>query len=294
MQQKPYIEFKKQRELGEILTDAFNFLKFEFKPFFGTLLKIVGPYLLATMVFLGFYLYAFNGLLNFDIAAQSQVINPIFMLIAVFGLIISAIALYGLTQASILFYIKSYADNKGKVDYDYVKGEAYAKFWSFIGLAFLVGIALIAGFMLCFIPGIYLYPPLMLSFSIMVFMNKGIGDSFQYGFTLIKDNWWITFATLLIIGIIIGIIGYVFQIPAVIYLWVKMGVFSGEMDAESMGGGVFDPIYIVLNVLAYMVQFILQTVSLVAAALIFFNLNEKKNFTGTFERIQNLGKNQEP
>ena len=61
------------------------------------------------------------------------------------------------------------------------------------------------------------------------------------------------------------------------------------MDAESMGG-VFDPVYILLNLMAYMIQFILQTVSLVAAAFIFFNLNEKKNFTGTMERIQNLGK----
>ncbi|MEM1339491.1 MAG: hypothetical protein AAF717_10885 [Bacteroidota bacterium] len=292
MQQKPYIEFKKQRELGEILTDAFNFLKFEFKPFFGTLLKIVGPYLLATMVFLGFYFYSFNGLLNFNLQPQSREINPIFMLIAVLGLIISAIAMYGLTQASVLYYIKSYSDTKGAVVYDYVRREAYNKFWNFIGLAFLVGISLFVGIMLCIIPGIYLYPPLMLSFSIMVFMNKGIGDSFQYGFTLIKDNWWVTFATLLVLGIIIGIIGYVFQIPAVIYLWVKMGVFSGEMDAESMGG-VFDPVYIILNVFAYMVQFILQTISLVAAAFIFFHLNEKKNFTGTFERIQNLGKNQD-
>lgn len=289
MQNRPYIEFKKQRELGEILTDSFNFIKLEFKPFFGTLLKIVGPYLLITMLFLGFYFYSFNDVLNFDVYSNESFVNPIFMMIAVFGLIISAVTMYGLTQATVLFYIKSYTENKGTTDYAYIRKEAYNKFWNFIGLSFLVGISLAAGLMLCFIPGIYLYPPLMLSFSILVFMNKGVTDAFSYGFTLIKDNWWITFAALLVLGIIIAIIGYVFQIPSVIYLWIKMGVFSGEMDAESMGG-VFDPIYILLNLLAYMVQFILQTVSLVAAALIFFDLNEKKNFTGTMERIQNLGK----
>lgn len=289
MQNKPYIEFKKQRELGEILTDSFNFIKFEFKPFFGILLKIVGPYLFATMIFLGFYFYSFNGFFNLNFQSEGPDINPLFLIIAVLGLIVSAIAMYGLTQATVLYYIKSYSDNKGVAEYDYVRKEAYNKFWSFIGLSFLVGISVAAGLMLCFIPGIYLYPPLMLSFSILVFMNKSVTDAFQYGFTLIKDNWWVTFAALLVIGIIIGIIGYVFQIPAVIYLWVKMGVFSGEVDAESMGG-IFDPIYILLNLLAYMVQFVLQTVSLVAAALIFFNLNEKKNFTGTMERIQNLGK----
>ncbi|MEM1260234.1 MAG: hypothetical protein AAGH81_17045 [Bacteroidota bacterium] len=289
MQSKPYIEFKKQRELGEILTDSFNFIKFEFKPFFGTLLKIVGPYLFTTMLFLGFYFYSFNGLFNFDFQSEGPDINPLFLIIAVLGLMVSAIAMYGLTQATVLYYIKSYSDHKGQTEYDYIRREAYNKFWNFIGLSFLVGLVLVAGFMLCFIPGIYLYPPLMLSFSILVFMNKGVTDSFQYGFTLIKDNWWMTFAALFVLGIIILVIGYVFQIPSVIYLWIKMGVFSGEMDAESMGN-VFDPVYILLNLMAYMVQFILQTVSLVAAAFIFFNLNEKKNFTGTMERIQNLGK----
>lgn len=289
MQNKPYIEFKKQRELGDILTDSFNFIKFEFKSFFGTLLKIVGPYLFATMLFLGYYFYTFNGFLNFDLQSEGPDVNPLFMIIAVLGLMVSAIAMYSLTQATTLYYIKSYSDNNGTVDYDYIRKEAYNKFWSFIGLSFLMGLVLFAGFMLCFIPGVYLYPPLMLSFSILVFMNKSVTDAFQYGFTLIKDNWWITFATLLVLGIIIAVIGYVFRIPSFIYLWIKMGVFSGEMDAESMGD-VFDPVYIFLDLLAYTVQFVLQTVSLVAAAFIFFDLNEKKNFTGTLERIQNLGK----
>lgn len=34
-----YIEFKKQRELGEILSDSFVFIRNEFKPFLGTILK---------------------------------------------------------------------------------------------------------------------------------------------------------------------------------------------------------------------------------------------------------------
>ena len=42
-----YIEFKKQRELGEILSDSFVFIRNEFKPFLGTILKIVGPYILV-------------------------------------------------------------------------------------------------------------------------------------------------------------------------------------------------------------------------------------------------------
>jgi len=43
----PFIELKKKRELGDILSDTFAFLRSQFKPFFSTFLKIVGPYLLV-------------------------------------------------------------------------------------------------------------------------------------------------------------------------------------------------------------------------------------------------------
>lgn len=117
-------------------------------------------------------------------------------------------------------------------------------------------------------------------------------ESYQYSFTLIKENWWITFATLFVIYIIVAIASYAFSLPTIIYSWIKMGVFSGEMDAENFN--VFnDPIYLLLNILSTLVQFLMNIIFLVATSLIFFNLNEKKNFTGTFERIESLGKSTE-
>ena len=85
---------------------------------------------------------------------------------------------------------------------------------------------------------------------------------------------------------------YAFSLPGVIYTWIKMGIFSGEMDAENMN--LFsDPIYLLLNILSSLVQFLMNIILLVGTSLVFFNLNEKKNFTGTFERIESLGKSSE-
>jgi len=84
-----------------------------------------------------------------------------------------------------------------------------------------------------------------------------------------------------------------FAIPGVIYSYAKMGIFSGTVDAESMTTAFQDPIYILLNIIANVGRFLLNIISLVAGALIYFNLNEHKNFTGTYERIQNIGKNSE-
>jgi len=289
-----YIEFKKQRELGEILSDSFGFIRNEFKPFFGTILKIVGPYILVMLISMGFYMYTIGDVFNLTTIGNRTVnwASPVIMVISVLALMLSSIAAYVLAQGTVLYYIKSYIDHKGETNFDEIRQGVYESFWSLIGLGILVGLSVFVGALFCLIPGIYLAVPLSISFAILVFLKKDTMESYQYSFTLIKENWWITFATLFVIYIIVMIATYAFSLPGVIYTWIKMGIFSGEMDAENMN--LFsDPIYLLLNILSSLVQFLMNIILLVGTSLVFFNLNEKKNFTGTFERIESLGKSSE-
>ena len=289
-----YIEFKKQRELGEILSDSFVFIRNEFKPFLGTILKIVGPYILVMLISMGFYMYTIGDIFNLTAIGNTSIstYSPLIMVLAVVALLLSSIAAYVLAQGTVLHYIKSYIDNRGTTNYDEIRSGVYGSFWSLIGLGIIVGLSVFIGAMFCLIPGIYLAVPLSVSFAILVFLKKDTMESYQYSFTLIKENWWITFATLFVIYIIVAIASYAFSLPTIIYSWIKMGVFSGEMDAENFN--VFnDPIYLLLNILSTLVQFLMNIIFLVATSLIFFNLNEKKNFTGTFERIESLVKSTE-
>jgi hypothetical protein len=68
-----------------------------------------------------------------------------------------------------------------------------------------------------------------------------------------------------------------------------MGVFSGEFDPANMES-IADPIYILLNLFSTFFQLLLNLILVVASALLYFHLNEKKNFTGAFERISTIGK----
>jgi hypothetical protein len=289
--QTQHIEFKKQRELGEVLSDTFAFLRSQFKPFFGTYFKILGPYLVAMVVSLVLYMYYAGNTFNFMfMGAGGEVENLAVVLTLGIAYIFSLVVVYTLSQSITLHYIKSYANGHGKIEFNTVKKEVYDSFWSFIGLGILVGLSLFLGLMLCILPGVYLYVPLALSFSVMVFNRMGASDAYSYSFTLVKDEWWITFATLLVIGIIVAIANYAFSLPAQIYQIVKMGIFSGEVDAESMFDVFKDPIYILFNVISSVGQFLMNLISVIAGVFIYFNLNEKKNFTGTYERIENLGK----
>lgn len=290
-----YIEFKKKRELGDVLSDTFAFLRSQFKPFFTTFFKIVGPYLLVMMISLGLYMFFVrdslnNALMGTGVPATSNL--GIMFAVSILYLV-SIVIVYTMSQSTVLHYIKSYANGKGKIDEAVIKSEVYQRFGSFLGLGFLVGLSIIIGIFICCVPGIYLWVPLALSFSVLVFDQKSAVDAYGYSFKLIKDEWWITFATLVVVIIIVSIASYAFALPAMIYQWAKMGVLSGEMDAESMTSLFQDPVYLILNMIGTLAQFLLNLISVVAGALVYFNLNEKKNFTGTYERIQDLGETPE-
>ncbi|CAZ94611.1 hypothetical protein [Zobellia galactanivorans] len=285
---KQYIEFKKQREMGQILSDTFAFLRNDFKSFFTTFFKLVGPYLVAMIICYGFYLYQTGDFIQRNDALSSSMGVPFLFFTVTLAFLIALITSYIMAQATTIFYIKSYIKNEGNIDFDEIKQNVYDSFWKFIGLGFLVAICAGFGFLFCLIPGIYVYVPLSLSFCLLAFENKGVSDAFSDSFKLVKDYWWITFASLFVVGIIVMVTGYAFALPGTIYNYAKMGILSGEIDVENFG--VADPISIALGSMSIFAQFLLNIISVVAGVLIYFDLNEKKNFTGTYERIKNLGR----
>ncbi|UWX53987.1 hypothetical protein NYZ99_13000 [Maribacter litopenaei] len=123
-----YIEFKKQRELGEILTDTFAFLRAEFKPFFGTFFRIVGPFLAAMIVALVAYMYFIGNSFNLLVQTDNEAAGFATMFVVVIVYLISIITVYTLSQSTVLHYIKSYNKGQGVTDYSTIKKEVYGSF----------------------------------------------------------------------------------------------------------------------------------------------------------------------
>ncbi len=291
MEDYNFIEFKKERDLGAIITDTFAFIRQNWKSYFLTILKLVGPVLLMTLAVLVFYLLAMSDVFN----KSSLDSNPegVFskLLSWVFALMFVYVMLYSLLSMTSLFFIKSYIDTKGKPDFYKIKEQVYQNVWKFLGLGFLVTVVTVFGTVFCYIPGIYLGTILSLATSILVFEERTVGDSFSHSFTLIKGEWWNTFGTLLVVWLLIGILGQVFSIPTIIYQFVKMGTVMGGDDPTKFFEVFKDPIYLALNIGSYVFQFMLYAIPLISTVFIYFDLNEQKNLTGTFEKIDNLGNN---
>ncbi|WP_431135993.1 hypothetical protein [Psychroserpens mesophilus] len=287
---KTFIEFKKQREFGQLLADTFAFIRNEFKRFFGAIIKISGPYVALFLFSMVFYTYVVGDMFNIDLIQSNQFYSsPLKLIVAYITYFGAAILAYTFTTSTVLHYIKSYIDNNGIINTEDIKHNVYKNFWGFLGLSILKGLTIIAATLLCCLPVFYFVVPMVVTLPILVFEQHGASDAYTKSYSLIKDEFWITLATIIVFLIIYWVVSSVFAIPTVIYTYAKMGIFSGEIDPGSMDTFV-DPVYIVLNVLSTFFQYLLNIITIVGSAFIYFNLNERKYFSGTLERIDSLGK----
>ena len=290
---KNYIVFKKQRDLGELLGDTFGFLRQEFKPFFKIFFNVAGPALFISLIAFAAYSYLVGDVFSFNLLETNNfnMVSPFIIISAAFIYILSAMAAYVYAVTATLGYIKSYIDNDGQARLEDVKQHVKNYFWGITGLALLKGITLVFAMLLCILPVFYAMIPMAVVYSIYIFgHNTSAMDAFGNSFKLVNNDFWNAFGTFIILGILFYVLSMVFSIPAAIYTWIKMGVFSGEVDPTNLET-LSDPFYIFLNVINTLVQFLLNIILFVGATFIYFHLNEKENFTGTLERIDNIGEN---
>ena len=291
--QNNYILFKKQRDLGAIISDTFKFIRQEYKTIFRLYLKHVGWLLLLVVAAGTYYQYtslnSANSLLKDG--AEAFLLNTFqntgLSLLLVF---LTSIAYSAMSLTTINSIIKSYVDNMGEIKDEKVSLYIGRFFGQTLLSLFVVGILCFIGFLLCFLPGVYLVVPLSLIFSVIVFQEKSFSDAFSECFQLIKQNWWITFATVLVISILISLIGGIFQLPVVILTAVETftSLEEGEGTSGALGLGN-NWLYLTLYIFASIAQYILGLVTLISLALIYFNLNEIHNKTGTLEDIDSIG-----
>ena len=292
--QDNYINFKKERDLGSIITDTFKFIKEEYKTLFRLYIKHVGWLLLLVIAASTYYQYQS---LKISTSVLTETGPAAFLTemiadtgIAILLLSVASIAYSALSLVVITSIIKSYVQNNGEINEDEVNQFVKQFFGRTLGSLVVVGLLVFIGFLLCVLPGIYLIVPLSLIFPILVFQEKTFAEAFSESFKLIKNNWWISFATLLVVSILISLIGGLFQLPIVVMTametFVSIQDGTGTPGTETLSGNWLYMLFYILGALA---QYILGIVTLISLTLVYFNLNEFHNKTGTLEDIDRIG-----
>jgi len=291
------VQFKKERDLGAIISDAFTFLREQWKPFFTTVFKISLFPILIFIISISVMYYFFTDFMslavlggdmgdyNYDLENNIGLMFGAILVLSIFYLIA-----YTVVTLSSMYFIKSYVDNE-EFSLRSIQEKVQDKFWSFIGLSILNVLIIFVGMLFCFLPGIYLGITLALTTPLLVFENRGATDAIDKAFSFIKGHWWETFGIMLVVMILIGVLNGISQAPLMIYSLIKMGTSSFlSEDPNQMFSIYRDPIYIGLTAFSYVVRFFFYVISLITTSFIYFDINEQKNASGSMEMIDSIGK----
>mgnify|MGYP000053019149 CR=1 FL=1 len=281
MEVQNFVNFKKVRRLGEMLSDTIKFLSVEWKPFFGTILKIsIIPVSIAiafAVYFVMKFMPLYGDLLQFTQNQEDINFNFSQFFVPFLGFGFSYLVAYALITVAALSYIKSYIANKGIVNYQEIQNTSREKFWSFVGLFFLIGIIVGFGLLFCFVPGIYFGVVLSLSICLLIFNNQSVFDAIGESFNFIKDHWWETFGILIVVQILIGVVSFFVDLPASLYLGNDIASILQNNESNDLINIFSDPIYLGLLAISYLVKFLLFIVSTVVTVFIYFDIKEQKN-----------------
>lgn len=278
------VEFRKIREFGELIGDTFLFIRQNFKPLSKAFIYICGIFILG-----GIVTSILTQLQLVDLQSTSYTgsyrNNP-FNIFAKIGFqyiltIVFTILSYTSMYITILSYIALYVQ-KGNVAPTVEEVWSYFKFYFFRILGSGIVMSIFGGlcFVCCIIPGIYVFPAITIFFPIMVVENGNLGYSFNRSFTLLKDEWWITAAVIIIIWIIAYACMFLVQVPAIIVAMV--GAFTHAANPLSKTYAFL------VSILQYLAS-IFTIIPLICGTLIYFNLVERKESSGLMDRIGSLG-----
>jgi len=210
------ILFRKKRELGDIISDSFLFLKSEFRPLSKIILLYVVPFII---------LYAIiqvnaqqklmdSGLLD-DPESLMNNIMPFYK--NVFLTLVFNIFVQSLFMAAFYSYIEVYV-NKGKGNFTIsdVTPILFSNSILALGVGIVISLIVFIGAMMCFLPGIYFANTFSLVIIILLFEKKGLSQSLKKSWNLVNSQWWNTFLLNIIAIIITAAIGFVISIPTMI------------------------------------------------------------------------------
>jgi len=286
----PKFELLKNRDFGEIITDTFVFIRQNFKPLITSFITFCGFFILAGGILSAIQQTKAIGVVN-EVAyssgtprmfGNSNPFNNIFNVeyfLAMGFLLLNYIAM----PVTILSFMALYRE-KGGIAPTTQEVWGYFKYFFFriFGSGVLLFLLLIIGFLLCLIPGLYLYPVFALIFPIIIFENTSFSYAFSKSFKLIKDKWWETFGALFVMGIIVYTAAAIVILPTTI-------INFGSLVLHPKHGVHLSVTLTVITAVLQSVCHIFYGVPIITIALCYFNLSEKMESTGLLGRINQLG-----
>ncbi len=277
------VRLRQVRDLGQIISDSFLFVRQNWKTLYKALAFACVPLvLLGSFFFMGFFRETMSSAMRGSQAVPS------------FGGMLLGYLFYGL--GFLLFvsiiqeYLRAYLTQEHTT---LTSGElikrAVAQVPMYFGLGFVSYLIIILCMLAFILPGIWMAIALSLVFTCHGIERTGFG-SISRSFNLVKGDWWNTFGTLFLQGLLVGVIAYAVMIP--FFLLMGFGAFSSASsgtDPEAAGTMMMNVMPIMMAVMSVVYLF-LYPLPIIGCALIYFSQVEKKEQRGLGDQISQFDK----
>lgn len=269
------VELRRSRNFGDILNVTFEFLRQNIRQLTKAILFISGPpMLVAAAIFgtsFGSLLGSFGG---YDAPYGS--IGALFLGLGVF--MIAAMLMYAVVNE----YVVLYAARGQPVEVSEVWMAIRQDFMMILVTSIGSIIIVALGFVLLIIPGIWLATVLSIILMVRIEERLDFGQAISRCFELVRGNWWFTFGVSMVMGIIAGFVGYVFQIP----LLILTGV-SGFVAADSVA--LLTIAIVIATMVGVIGRLMVNSLQTLAVAIQYYNLAERYDGLGLITRIESIG-----
>jgi len=285
------MQFYKIRDFSEKLSASVQFFRENLKSLVVIGLTVGIPVGIASSFALSSY---FGSISSMGTANDTQAVGMISSMMGNMGLYsLLSILAYALLTGLIYTYMMNVENGNNQVGIGELLQQVMPKLPGLMVVMLLILVMSSLGFMLFFIPGLYLIIVLSLAIPTYLFEGAGIGQAISKPFKLIKSKWWSTFGLLFISSLIAGLASYIFAIP--MYATMFAGIFETVDNANTSPDDIFESYtswQMVASTAVFSIgAYILYSIPIIALAFQYFNLKERTEATGikseidTFEEL---------
>lgn len=276
------IELRKVRDLGDNLNDTFQFIRQNLKPLLVSFLCLAGVFMLLAAIFSGLYqkdtgtlLEQIMGSGRFKNNAPSQVFTINFFLVLLFAWM-NIVSM----QVAVIAYMKFYEQHDGATPtIDEVFKIFRSYFPAMLIYNLIIFLVMAIGLAFCILPGIYFIVVLTPFTCVVMLEEQSFGNAFSRCFDLIKENFWISLGTYLLVYIIYSFSATI--ITAIVGAVTGLLYYFTTKDLNA----TVEIVSSILNIFS----FLFYIIYCVSVTLHYYNLAERRDGVGMMRKLDSIG-----
>jgi len=291
MQNTAPVQLRQVRDLGQIVSVTFTFLKQNWRPLFRAIAMLCMPFAIAGGFLAG------GGMAGFQQMGMQAESDPLQALNLFQNSMLSVIPGYVLLFVGFILlislvheYLRAYHHGLHQtMSSGELIAAAVGQVGPYLGASLLTWLLLFVGLLLFFFPFFYAWGVLSLALAAHAMERTGGAEALTRSYNLVKGDFWPTLGLLMVIGIIQYLLMYVVQLPVLIVTF-SVGINTGlemiQNDGMTSGfPGWFSLFMSFATALQWCAMMLVYTVVATCMTLKYFSRVEEKEGLGLKEKI---------